>query len=205
MHTSLCTHSCVIVYTFLYTSLQAITCATHMHTCTVHIHKHPPPPTLNHATPTQHNTSHHQPIPPPLHPLNTHTLLSTHHLPPLYTSQLKRVQTKGLHLIGFRPITDLQPWHQIRSSYFVYPNEKYRPGSTAAFVALYKQLGRKRRMAVCSYVWCWGWRCWAVDDDGDDWGRSLRLLSPLQGTLRTTTHPPYPSLNHTHPSLTHTG
>lgn len=66
--------------------------------------------------------------------------------------QLKQLQPKGLHLLGFRSLQALQPWHQLRSSYFVYPNEHSRPGSTTPFVALYSAMLQADKIAICSYV-----------------------------------------------------
>lgn len=42
--------------------------------------------------------------------------------------------------------------HQIKHSYFVYPDERSLAGSTAAFIALHHVLVNSNKVAICSYT-----------------------------------------------------
>lgn len=54
----------------------------------------------------------------------------------------------GLHVLGFKPLTSLKDYHQLREPTFVYPDEKRMPGSTSAFIALHGEVLRLPR--VCT-------------------------------------------------------
>lgn len=47
------------------------------------------------------------------------------------------MRSKGLTLLGFKPLSALKDWHQLSPSRFVYPDERAVKGSTAAFAALH--------------------------------------------------------------------
>ncbi|WIA31187.1 hypothetical protein OEZ86_001190 [Tetradesmus obliquus] len=69
--------------------------------------------------------------------------------------ELRTLRPKGLTLLGFKPASCLKDSHQLGPSRFVYPDERWLKGSTAAYVALYRActVGREEPlMAVCSYV-----------------------------------------------------
>ena len=59
---------------------------------------------------------------------------------------------KGMQLLGFSPVADLQPWHQIQESTFCYPDERTVPGSVRAFAALHAAMLSQAVMAICSLV-----------------------------------------------------
>lgn len=58
----------------------------------------------------------------------------------------------GLQLLGFKPLSSLKDWHQLRTASFLYPAEKARPGSTTAFIALHEALLAKEAFALCSFT-----------------------------------------------------
>uniref|UniRef100_A0A383WJP1 SAP domain-containing protein n=1 Tax=Tetradesmus obliquus TaxID=3088 RepID=A0A383WJP1_TETOB len=69
--------------------------------------------------------------------------------------ELRTLRPKGLTLLGFKPASCLKDSHQLGPSRFVYPDERWLKGSTAAYVALYRActVGREEPlMAICSYV-----------------------------------------------------
>ncbi|KAG2427355.1 hypothetical protein HXX76_012549 [Chlamydomonas incerta] len=55
----------------------------------------------------------------------------------------------GLALLGFKPRSCLKIWHQTRPSYFLRPDERSAPGSTAAFIALWRAMLSQDRIALC--------------------------------------------------------
>lgn len=63
---------------------------------------------------------------------------------------MRRQGDAGLELLGFKPLSCLQDWHQLRTSTFMYPAERSRPGSTAAFIALHEALRRREFFALCA-------------------------------------------------------
>ena len=46
----------------------------------------------------------------------------------------------------------LKQYHQLRSSTFVYPDERSMPGSTQTFIAFHNRMLARDVMAVCSFV-----------------------------------------------------
>lgn len=66
--------------------------------------------------------------------------------------QLKSPATKVLSLLGFKPMSDLAPWHQLREATFVFPDEVKVPGSLVAFSALLEAMLEGNVMAVCCLV-----------------------------------------------------
>jgi len=62
-----------------------------------------------------------------------------------------RVQgAQGLRLVCFKPVNELKRHHNIRPSYFVYPDEKSRKGSEKLFVCLHSSMVDQQVMAVVS-------------------------------------------------------
>jgi len=58
----------------------------------------------------------------------------------------------GFTLLGFKDVASVGPELNIKSPYFIYPDEESMQGSTAAFVALLKQMKTKNVCAICSFV-----------------------------------------------------
>lgn len=92
---------------------------------------------------------------------HTHTphISSPHAAPALqviFTSEelksIKAVKEPGLHVLGFKPLSCLQPHHQLANGDFVYPSERQLKGSCAAFMALHAVMLGKQQMAVACYV-----------------------------------------------------
>ncbi|XP_020535744.1 ATP-dependent DNA helicase 2 subunit KU70 isoform X2 [Jatropha curcas] len=66
-------------------------------------------------------------------------------------SQIKRVSTGHLHLLGFKPLSYLKDYHNLRPSTFVFPSDKEVIGSTRIFIALHRSMLRLKRFAVAFY------------------------------------------------------
>ena len=61
-------------------------------------------------------------------------------------------QPAGLRLLGFKRQSLVRDYHQIKHSYFVYPDERSLIGSTAAFIALHHVLLASGKVAICSHT-----------------------------------------------------
>ncbi|XP_058093568.1 ATP-dependent DNA helicase 2 subunit KU70 [Magnolia sinica] len=66
-------------------------------------------------------------------------------------SEIKRVSTGHLHLLGFKPLSCLKDYHNLRPSTFVFPSDEEIVGSTCIFIALHRSMLRLRRFAVAFY------------------------------------------------------
>ena len=55
-------------------------------------------------------------------------------------------------MLGFKPLTALEAYHQLRPPAFVYPHERALPGSASAFIALHSRLLARKMLALCSLV-----------------------------------------------------
>lgn len=67
-------------------------------------------------------------------------------------NEIKYPVSKGLVLLGFKPLSSLMPWHQCRESTFCYPDEASIPGSVTCFAAMLQAMVAADVMAVCSMV-----------------------------------------------------
>ncbi|OPJ68990.1 X-ray repair cross-complementing protein 6 isoform B [Patagioenas fasciata monilis] len=68
------------------------------------------------------------------------------------TEELKRFDSPGLFLIGFKPLSMLKLHHHVRPSQFIYPEESVVSGSTTLFNALLIKCLEKEVMALCRYT-----------------------------------------------------
>ncbi|KFR08939.1 X-ray repair cross-complementing protein 5, partial [Nipponia nippon] len=68
------------------------------------------------------------------------------------TEELKRFDSPGLFLIGFKPLSMLKQHHHIKPSQFIYPEESIVSGSTTLFNALLMKCLEKEAMALCRYT-----------------------------------------------------
>ncbi|XP_042672255.1 X-ray repair cross-complementing protein 6 [Centrocercus urophasianus] len=68
------------------------------------------------------------------------------------TEEVKRFDSPGLFLIGFKPLSMLKQHHHIRPSQFMYPEESLVTGSTTLFNALLMKCLEKEVMALCRYI-----------------------------------------------------
>ncbi|XP_011044051.1 PREDICTED: ATP-dependent DNA helicase 2 subunit KU70 [Populus euphratica] len=66
-------------------------------------------------------------------------------------SEIKRVSTGHLHLLGFKPLSCLKDYHNLRPSTFVFPSDKEVIGSTCIFIALLRSMVNLKRFAVAFY------------------------------------------------------
>lgn len=55
-------------------------------------------------------------------------------------NKIKSLQKPGLTLLGFKPKRLIKPYHNIRTSYFLYPDEEHVVGSSQFFDSLIDEL-----------------------------------------------------------------
>ena len=68
-------------------------------------------------------------------------------------SLIKCCESKsGIHILGFKPLERLKPYHTIQHSSFLYPDEHSVKGSITAFTALLEQMLEMRQFAVARYT-----------------------------------------------------
>ncbi|GKV37100.1 hypothetical protein SLEP1_g45165 [Rubroshorea leprosula] len=66
-------------------------------------------------------------------------------------SEIKRISSGQLQLLGFKPLSCLKDYHNLRPSTFVYPSDKEVVGSTRIFIALHRSMMKLKRFAVAFY------------------------------------------------------
>lgn len=66
-------------------------------------------------------------------------------------SEVKRVASHHLRLIGFKPLDCLKDYHNLRPSTFIYPSDERIFGSTCVFVALHSSMLHLGRFALAFY------------------------------------------------------
>ncbi|XP_007021875.2 PREDICTED: ATP-dependent DNA helicase 2 subunit KU70 [Theobroma cacao] len=66
-------------------------------------------------------------------------------------SEMKGISTGCLRLLGFKPLSCLKDYHNLRPSTFVYPSDQEVVGSTCIFIALYRSMLQLKRFAVAFY------------------------------------------------------
>nr|GLL47705.1 ATP-dependent DNA helicase 2 subunit KU70 [Ipomoea trifida]GMD85477.1 ATP-dependent DNA helicase 2 subunit KU70 [Ipomoea batatas]GME15070.1 ATP-dependent DNA helicase 2 subunit KU70 [Ipomoea batatas] len=66
-------------------------------------------------------------------------------------SEIKRVSTGHLRLLGFKPLSCLKDYHNLRPSTFVFPSDEEMIGSARIFIALHRSMTRLKRFAVAFY------------------------------------------------------
>lgn len=66
-------------------------------------------------------------------------------------SEVKRVSTGHLRLLGFKPLSCLKDYHNLKPATFVFPSDEEVVGSTCLFVALQRSMLRLKRFAVAFY------------------------------------------------------
>ena len=65
---------------------------------------------------------------------------------------LKKISSAGIVLLGFAPLSSLSFIHQIRSPYFLFPNEKSASGSTTMFLSLLMAMRQDGNLALCRFT-----------------------------------------------------
>ena len=63
-------------------------------------------------------------------------------------NQIKSIEPPGITLIGFKPKSVIKPYHNIRTSYFLYPDEEHVSGSSQFFDALIDQLVESNQVGI---------------------------------------------------------
>ncbi|KAL5538711.1 hypothetical protein UlMin_046194 [Ulmus minor] len=66
-------------------------------------------------------------------------------------AEIKRVSTGYLRLLGFKPLSCLKDYHNLRPSTFLFPSDEEVIGSTSIFIALHRSMLRLKRFAVAFY------------------------------------------------------
>ncbi|KAK1271154.1 ATP-dependent DNA helicase 2 subunit KU70 [Acorus gramineus] len=66
-------------------------------------------------------------------------------------SELKRVSSGHLRLLGFKPLSCLKDYHNLRPSTFIFPSDEELIGSTRIFIALHRSMLRLGRFALAFY------------------------------------------------------
>ncbi|KAF3277362.1 ATP-dependent DNA helicase II subunit 1 [Orbilia oligospora] len=69
--------------------------------------------------------------------------------------EFKKIRNFGdpvLRILGFKPQTELQFWHNMRSSTFIYPSEEDYTGSTRTFAALRNKLLKDKLMGIAWFI-----------------------------------------------------
>ncbi|MCJ1473943.1 ATP-dependent DNA helicase II subunit 1 [Lambiella insularis] len=67
-------------------------------------------------------------------------------------SELRCFEDPGIRIIGFKPMSMLPIWANVRPSTFIYPSEEVYVGSTRVFAALQQKLLRDQKMGVAWFV-----------------------------------------------------
>lgn len=67
-------------------------------------------------------------------------------------NKIKGIRDPGIYLIGFKPKKFIKPYHNLRSSYFLYPDEEHVTGSTQFMEALIGELHENSLVAIVSIV-----------------------------------------------------
>lgn len=67
-------------------------------------------------------------------------------------NKIKSIEPPGITLIGFKPQSLIKPYHNIRTSYFIYPDEEHVSGSSQFFDALIDQLTETNQVAIVKLV-----------------------------------------------------
>lgn len=63
-------------------------------------------------------------------------------------SEIKKISNVQLRLLGFKSLSCLQPYHNLRPPTFIYPDEEAVKGSMCAFIALHRAMVRLKKFAV---------------------------------------------------------
>jgi len=65
---------------------------------------------------------------------------------------MKDLGGSGLHLLGFKPVDRLKPYHNLRPAVFLEASEKKRPGSATALESLVVALHKLEKIAICRFI-----------------------------------------------------
>ena len=65
---------------------------------------------------------------------------------------MKRFGPAGVTILGFKPLEALKPWQNIKSAYFMFPDEALYKGSTKAFLALCFSMCERKVFALATMI-----------------------------------------------------
>jgi len=71
---------------------------------------------------------------------------------PQDVKQIKYFDKTGMKLMGFKPKSALKVFHNIKHSYFVYPDEKRMTGSSQVIDALIQEMQREDKVAIVRFI-----------------------------------------------------
>lgn len=66
-------------------------------------------------------------------------------------SEIKKVTSLPLRLLGFKPLHCLKEYHNLKPPTFLYPSDEEISGSTCVFIAIYRSMLRLQKYAVAFY------------------------------------------------------
>lgn len=66
--------------------------------------------------------------------------------------KIKHFDSPGMKLLGFKSKSSLKAYHNIRPSYFIYPDERVMKGSSQTFHAMIKSLIKKEKVAIARFI-----------------------------------------------------
>ena len=67
-------------------------------------------------------------------------------------NHIKNLEPPGMTLIGFKPKSIIKPYHNLRTSYFLYPDEEHIGGSSQYFDALISVLSEQKLVGIAKLV-----------------------------------------------------
>lgn len=67
-------------------------------------------------------------------------------------NKIKNIESPGMTLVGFKPKSYIKPYYNLRTSYFLYPDEQYVTGSSQFFDALITQMISKNLVGIVKIV-----------------------------------------------------
>lgn len=67
-------------------------------------------------------------------------------------NDIKNFGKPGLKLLGFKPLNYLKDYYNIKSSYFLYPNDYDMKGSSTLFFTLIQEMEKLKYFAIASFI-----------------------------------------------------
>jgi ATP-dependent DNA helicase 2 subunit 1 len=66
--------------------------------------------------------------------------------------KIKNFASAGMKLMGFKPMSYLKVYHNVKHSYFMYPDEKKTKGSSQCTDALIKEMIAQNKVAIVKFI-----------------------------------------------------
>lgn len=66
--------------------------------------------------------------------------------------QVKNFGPNGMRLMGFKPLSELKIYYNIRHSYFIFPDEKKTTGAGSCTDALIKEMIGQEKFAIVKFI-----------------------------------------------------